>query len=192
MLAVGALALVILTIPIARAKSYAVEMRKGQLAYNQKDFKSAIEHLTKYTAAQPNDAYAHAMLGGAYQENKRYEEAAREYLRALELEPNYAFVQVNLARVYLALDKPEQAVEMFRASISRLEPNADDYFWYAMALKQAGDLSGAESAVRRAIELDPKDADNQSLLVEITEAKRTAAGSEKVTKKNVKAAQISR
>src|SRR5579864_3034341 len=172
-LIVAALAMVILFVPIAKAKSYAVEMRKGLLAYDQEDFKGAVEHLQKYAAARPNDAYGHAVLGSALHEAGRYNEAAQEYDRALQLQPDYAYVQVDLARVYLALDKPDKAVEMFKAGISRLDPDANNYYWYAQALKATGDLDGAEKAARRATDLDIKDAKAQSLLNEILEAKST-------------------
>jgi membrane associated rhomboid family serine protease/Flp pilus assembly protein TadD len=172
----AALAMVLLFIPVSNAKSYAGEMRKGLLAFDHKDFNSAIEHLKKYTAAQPNDAYGHAVLGSALHGGKRYDEAAREYEWALRLRPGYAFVQVNLGRVYLALDKPDKAIQMFRAGISRVDPDADNFYWYAVALKATGDLDGAEKAARQAINLDAKDVEAQSLLNEILEAEARTDG----------------
>jgi membrane associated rhomboid family serine protease len=177
-LTVAALAMVALFIPVARAKSYAVEMHKGLLALDHNNFNSAIHHLQKYAAAQPNDAYGHAVLGSALQGAKRYDESAREYEQSLQLIPRYPFVQVNLGKVYFALDRPDKAVQMFRAGISGIDPDADIYYWYAAALKATGDLDEAEKAVRQAIHLDAKGMEAQFLLNEILEAKTSTDGAE--------------
>ena len=171
---VSALALALLTIPVARAKSYAVELRKGQDSIEKKDYNSAIEHLKKYTAAQPDDPYGRALLGNAFQEAKRYNEAAEQYELGLKLMPRYPFIQVNLAKIYFQLNKPERAVELFRAAIPGMEPDADIYYWYAEALKAIGDLVEAETAVREAIRLNDKDFEAQSLLSEILNAEGKA------------------
>ena len=191
-LAFTALAVVLLVIPVSKAKSYAVELRKGSVSLDRKDFNGAIEHLKKYTAAQPDDAYGHALLGSALHSAKRYDDAAQEYELALTLYPGYGFVEVNLGRVYFALNKPDKAVQMFRAGISHVAADADNYYWYAAALKATGDLYGAEYAARRAIHLNAKDVEAQSLLNEIIKARNSSEKSEidthtAVKRKNTKA-----
>jgi membrane associated rhomboid family serine protease len=185
---VAALAVALLVIPVAKAGSYAAELREGQMLFERQDYNSAIEHLKKYTAARPEDAYGYAILGSALQQAKRYDEAAREYERGLALMPRYAFIQVNLAEVYLQMNKPDKAVELFRAGIPGVPPDADIYYYYAQALKATDDLAGAEGAARQAIHLDDKDAEAQGLLSEIlkAEAKTDAAQPGKKDAKNLK------
>lgn len=167
---VAALAVALLVIPVAKTKSYAAELGKGQTLFEQRDYNSAVEHLKKYTAAQPNDAYGHAFLGSALQQAQRYDEAVQEYERGLALMPRYPFIQVNLAEVYLRLNKPEKAVELFRAGVPGVPPDAGIYYAYAQALKTTGDLAEAETAARQAIHLNDKDVDAQFLLSEIVKA----------------------
>lgn len=174
-LAVAGLAMVILLFGVTKAKSYAIDLQRGTEALDKGDLGTAIERLKKYTEAQPNDAYGHAVLGSALHQQKSYAQAASEYEQALQLHPNYRFVQLNLARVYLALDKPDKAVPLFKAAIAGTDPDAGTYFSYAYALKETGDLDGAEGAVRRAIQLDSKNQDSLALLGEIIEAKSAKA-----------------
>jgi rhomboid protease GluP len=170
----SALVVALLMIPVAKAKQYAVELHKGEVFLEKKDYSSAIEHLKKYTDAQPDDPYGHALLGSAFQESKRYNEAAEQYERGLQLMPNYPFIQINLAKVYFQLDRPDKSVALFRAGIPGVPGDADTYYWYAQALKATGDLGEAEKAAREAIRLDDKDFEAHSLLSEILKAEGQA------------------
>jgi rhomboid protease GluP len=173
-MAVTAVAVALCVIPVARAKNYAVEFHKGEVAYDKHDYSSAIEHFQKYAAAQPDDPVGHALLGGSFQGVKRYDEAVAEYERGLALRPNYPFIQVNLGEVYLLLKQPDKAVQQFKAGIPGIKPKAPDYYLYAEALKESGSLAEAEQAAREAIRLDDKDAYAQSLLAEILKEEQSA------------------
>jgi rhomboid protease GluP len=173
-MAAAAMAVALFVIPVVKAKSYAVEWQKGQAAMGQQDYNSAIEHLKKYVAAKPEDAYGHAKLGWALHNAHRYDEAVQEYEKALQLEPDFPVVQVNLAQIYSFQNQPEKAVALFRAGMQGITPSTEAYYWYAKALEATGNLAEAEKAVRQAIRLDSKNADAQSLLTEIlkTEAEQ--------------------
>jgi cytochrome c-type biogenesis protein CcmH/NrfG len=118
-------------------------------------------------AAQPEDADGHANLGRALQNAHRFDEAAQEYEKALQLEPDLPVVEVSLAKIYSYQGQPEKAVERFRAGMPGIKPSASDYYSYARALQATGNLVEAEKAVRQATRLDSKDTDAQSLLTEI-------------------------
>ena len=94
-LAVSALVLLAVFIPVARAKAFAVEFGRGEAAFDHKDYKSAIEHLQRYTAARPDDDYAHATLGTALQATGRLDDAIHEYEHGLAINPDYHYIQIN-------------------------------------------------------------------------------------------------
>lgn len=160
-------------VPVARAKSYAVELHKGETALDHNDTTTAIQHLKAYASARPDDAYGHAILGSAFHEAKRYPEAVQEYERALALSPDYGYVQVNLAKVHAAMGDFEKAIELFQAGIPHVEPDSDAYYGFAFALKATGDLAGAETAARKAIQLNSKNQEAHSLLAEILAEQKT-------------------
>jgi rhomboid protease GluP len=166
-LALSAVLVILLFVPVIRAKQYAVEFGKGQAALDHDDLNAAIPHLEKYVAARPGDIRGHALLGWALYETKRYDDAVQEFERALAINPDDPYVEVNLAKIYAYQKKTDKALELFKKSMPRSEPDAVTFYWYASALKDAGRLPEAESNIRKAIQLDPKDLDAHRLLAEI-------------------------
>jgi len=65
--------------------------------------------LEKSIAINGRDASAHFELGAVLDRTRRYEEAAREWEMAAELEPTDPATQYRLSRVYDRLGKPEAA-----------------------------------------------------------------------------------
>jgi tetratricopeptide (TPR) repeat protein len=174
------IALLALFIPVAKAKQYAVDFSRGEAALDHNDLNTAIAHLQKYVAARPDDVIGHALLGSAFQQAERFDEAAREFERSLEIEPDYPYAQVSLARIYAYQKKTDKALELFARGMPRAEPDAPTFYMYAVALKDAGKLHDAETKIRRAIQLDPKYADAHKLLAEILamEGKKDEAAAE--------------
>jgi len=163
----SAIVLLVLFVPVAKAKQYAVEFGQGETALDHNDPNAAIAHLQKYVAARPDDAIGHALLGSAFQQAERFDEAASEFERSLAIEPDYPYAQVSLARIYAYQKKTDKALELFARGMPRAEPEAPAFYMYAIALRDAGKLPDAESKVRRAIELDPKYSPAHKLLAEI-------------------------
>jgi rhomboid protease GluP len=177
----SAIVLLVLFVPVAKAKQYAVELGQGQAALDHHDPAAAIPHFQKYVAARPDDAEGHALLGSAFRQSNRPDEAAQEYERGLKIEPDDPYMQVNLARIYAFQKKTDKALPLFRKGMPAIEPHAASFYWYADALKDAGNLTEAERNSRRAVQLDPKDVDAHELLAEILslEGKKEEAAAEK-------------
>jgi rhomboid protease GluP len=166
-LAVSAVVVILLFVPVIGAKQYAVEFGKGQTAFNHNDPNAAIPHLQKYVAAGPDNAAGHALLGAAYHRANRLDEAAEEYERGLTIKPDDPYMQVYLAEIYAYQKKTDKAVALFRKGIPGSAPDPGIFYWYAEALKDAGNLTEAESNSRRAVQLDLKSIDAHKLLAEI-------------------------
>jgi rhomboid protease GluP len=166
-LAISAVLVILLFVPVIRAKQYAVEFAQGESALDHNDLNASISHLQKYVAARPNDVVGHALLGAAFQQAERLDEAVKEFERSLEIEPDYPYAQVGLARIYAYQKKTDRALALFAKGLPRVEPDAPSFYMYAVALKDAGKFPDAESEVRRAIQLDPKYADAYKLLAKV-------------------------
>ena len=167
-MAVSALVLLVLFVPVAKAKAYSVEFGKGQDALEHDDFKTAIPHLQKYVAARPEDANGHILLGSALQQAHRFDEATQEYERALAMDPDNPYVEVNLAKIYAYQKKTDKALVLFKKGIPQSEDEDPSAFYmYATALKNAGKLTEAESNIRKSLQLDPKNINAHRLLAEI-------------------------
>lgn len=180
-LAVSAVMVILLFVPMISAKQYAVEFGKGQAALDHDDLNAAIPHLQKYVAARPGDVRGHALLGWTLYETKRYDDAVQEFERGLAIVPDDPYLEVNLAKIYAYQKKTDKALDLFKKGMPRSRPDAVNFYWYASALKDAGNLTEAESNSRRAVQLDPKDIDAHKLLAEILtlEGRKDEAAAEK-------------
>ena len=176
----SAIVLMVLFVPVAKAKQYAVEFAQGETALDHNDTNAAIAHLQKYVAARPDDVIGHALLGSAFQQAERFDEAAKEFERSLEIDPDYPYAQVSLARIYAYQKKTDKALELFAKGLPGVEPEAPAFYLYAIALRDAGKLPEAESKIRRAIQLDPKYVDAHKLLAAVLtlEGKKEEAAAE--------------
>jgi rhomboid protease GluP len=176
----SAVMLVVLFVPVARAKQYAIEFGKGRAALDHDDTNAAIAHLQKYVAARPEDIIGHMLLGAALQQAQRFDEAAQEFERGLAINPDNPYMEVNLAKIYAYQKKTDKALALFKKGMPRSEPDASASYWYASALKDAGKFTEAESNVRRATQLDAKNIDAHKLLAEILtlEGKKNEATTE--------------
>ena len=178
--AVSTLVILLLCVPIARAKAYAVEFGKGQLAFDQKDYKATVEHMQMYVSERPDDAYGRALLGASFQSLGRFDDAAREYERGLAINPDDHYIQVALGEIYVWQHHPEKAVPLFRQGINKMPNDAQAMYYYASALAQTGDWTDAETALRKSIALDDKAIESHQLLSEVLkiEGKTAEAGKE--------------
>lgn len=166
-LAVTALMLLIILVPVKKAKAYAVELSQGEQAVARKDWNSAIEHYQRYVSLNPNDSAGHGSLGSAYQSAERLDDAVREYQRALELEPDMPWVEVNLADIYAYQGKSAEAVALYRRSISEVDADATEYWRYGAALYSLQKYEEAENALQKSLALDQNDAGVHELLAHV-------------------------
>ena len=164
----SALIIVLVFVPVARAKSWAPELMRAEDAVDQKNFNEALSHLKRYTSSRPDDAYGHAMLGYTLEQLQRNEEAAAEYERTLAIEPDFAAVQVSLADLYVQKHKLKEAVPLYRKGLPQTkDADAHSYFNYAEALKETGSLQEAESALQHCLGMDDNNIQAHELLAEV-------------------------
>lgn len=100
------------------------------------------------TAAEHND------LGVAYEAQGRLDLAAREYRRALKLDPRFGRAHLNLGNVEAASGRWSTAEREYRRALVALPGDPDPPNNLAMALlRRPGGLAEAESLAVRAVTL---------------------------------------
>jgi tetratricopeptide (TPR) repeat protein len=103
---------------------------------------------------------------------KRYEEAAAEYLKALEVAPQAGSLYLEAAEAELEAGYPDRAVIHARRA-TELEPgNADAHRTLGEASYRNEDLAGAVQALERASALRPDDGELRSRLETVEKALR--------------------
>jgi adenylate cyclase len=73
-----------------------------------------------------NEAEVHRIMGSINLEFRNYAKAEQHFLRAIELNPNHAYIVARTAELYNMLNEPAKAMEMLDRS-KRLDPFLPDY-----------------------------------------------------------------
>ena len=93
------------------------DLAQAQKQIAQKDWKSAVVTLEKYTKANPTDAEGFNLLGYSLRNVKRYPEAIQNYQEALRLDPKHRGAHEYLGQAYVHTKELDKA----RALLSNLE-----------------------------------------------------------------------
>ncbi|MBE7385060.1 MAG: tetratricopeptide repeat protein [Leptolyngbya sp. SIO1E4] len=152
LLAIG-FSLTTLTItPPALVQAQSVEdlYRQAAAAYRTGDYSQAETILQQILQLTPDDAIAHAGLGGVLSVQGRDEEAEEAFRQALLLDPNNAFAYTGLGEFLREQGRDEEAEDILREAI-RLDPNdALAYNNLGTALERQGREAEAEAAFEEA------------------------------------------
>ncbi|MGE4358190.1 MAG: tetratricopeptide repeat protein, partial [Candidatus Omnitrophota bacterium] len=112
----------------------AVEYRlKGYLAWQNKDYDEAIKYLQKACLLDTCYAPPHNDLGIIYEMKGWLERAEKEYLRALDIDPNYGEAIMNLALLYISQGLTDKAIGYLQKRIE-IGPAGDPWVLKAKSL----------------------------------------------------------
>lgn len=125
----------------------------------EEDWGDAKDHLEETLDIYNEHAEAWYQLGRIHERENDLDDAAEAYENSLEADSQFVLPLLRLAS--MALDKQDMNA-VLRHSSNILQINPDDYptayYFYGVANLQTGDLAEAEAAGRRALELDPNNA----------------------------------
>ena len=109
-------------------------LERGLLLYQQSRYELAEQELRQALAADPDDAYSHALLALCLTEQKQLKEATDEAQRAVHQAPDDPFSHYALAKVLYDRDRLDEAVTAISESV-RLDPNDADYHAMLAAIR---------------------------------------------------------
>ncbi len=95
-------------------------------------------------------------LGNLYFQAAKYEEAAGQYEDALIKFPHFRDAKINLGRVYLLLERTDDAVKVYQELVRDGIADAETYNLLGHAFMMEGKSVSAETAYRHALMLDEK------------------------------------
>lgn len=109
----------------AKSRLYTEEGSKQLLRYS--DYKKAEETLTKAIKYDKNNFEAYYYRGCAKVNAMKYQEAIEDFLKAVELKPDYADAYFNLGRTYYLIHNEDKACEYYKLADQYGRPNLEDY-----------------------------------------------------------------
>ncbi len=122
---------------------------------NKKQFSLAEEDIHKAIAVDPQSQLGYVQLGNLKFAQKQYSDASKAYQDALNRDPNSTDALRGLINTYLAQNQPDMAVAAANAQIAKAPSNASFYYLLGSVLfRDKKDLSGAEAAFTRSLQLD--------------------------------------
>jgi tetratricopeptide (TPR) repeat protein len=117
----------------------------------QEVFRDAFAYWTDATRDAQFGPIAHVNLGQLYEADNRLADARREYLRALERDPDTPKAHNNVGVVLMKLERADLALMHFREETKRHPWNADAWFNLGLFAEMQGDVSEARRYYQRAI-----------------------------------------
>jgi tetratricopeptide (TPR) repeat protein len=117
----------------------------------------AVRILEQAVKLVPGNHRAHNSLGSAYLIDLRLEDAADEFQRALELDPNDEYANVNLGNLARSVGNYKRAVEFYNKQLDLKADDSEAHGGLAIALLELGRDEEAEVEQKRAVDLAPGD-----------------------------------
>ncbi|MGD1021559.1 MAG: tetratricopeptide repeat protein [Candidatus Sulfotelmatobacter sp.] len=126
---------------------------------NRQRYSDAQQDLTKAMGLAPGSPAPYVFMGDLYQAQRQYPEAIKFFYQALDKDAASTDALQGIMKVYLAQKQTDQAVAAARAQIAKSPETSGFHDLLGTALSEKKDWSGAEAALRKAIELDKNNAD---------------------------------
>ena len=117
----------------------------------------------KLVQLRPADADAHVMLGNAYTEMERRQEAIACYQEALTLDPNSFDAHLGMGKAHFDQGSYAEAIASYRKALKIRPRSANAHLSLGLALSNAGKYDEAMQAFQKAKELDPGVVEGQVL-----------------------------
>jgi tetratricopeptide (TPR) repeat protein len=127
----------------------------GALSLEQNDIGAAIEHLTSYTAFQPQSADGWIKLGNAQTRARRLDQAERCYKNALERRPRDAEALNGLGNVAFHRRRTQEALSLFTSALGENAKYAPAVFNIAVVHQSQNNRQQALDELKQYASLAP-------------------------------------
>lgn len=120
---------------------------------------------------EPGNVKHHASVGVLNARLKRPDAAEKAFKRVIQLVPQNAAGYEGLARLYMSTNTKLADAKAMAEMAAKLSPSAWSHFILCEACKRTADLAGARAAIKKAVELEPRNADYRRLYEQLRERK---------------------
>jgi Flp pilus assembly protein TadD len=125
----------------------------------REDFTAALAFFKDAVKDAPEDPDAWFRLGLCYEKAGEKDEAITQYLKAVELKPDFVTALNNMGAVYIGQGRYDRAAEVLRKAVKADPNHSASHGNLAVACVQQKDWPGALDAARNAVRLNANDAE---------------------------------
>ena len=138
-----------------RQPSVAVVDLLGQAYYGERRYEEATAAFRSFAGAVAGDRRAHFMLGQSLLAEGKVEEARKPLQESLRLDPAYVEPLNMLATLDAQSGRLGQAVDRVQLQMEQIDPTGGHYFSLGMLYLASNQMDHAETALLKAVELQP-------------------------------------
>lgn len=138
------------TVPV-----FDTEYLRGYVAAARGDHGTALKHLQIAEQAQPSRPGLHIQIGDVYTGLRQWQKAGQAFHKALAIEPENAYAELGLARVYHCQRQPRPAIRHAIQAISLVYEFPMAHFVLGRSLAQLRKYDEAERALQIALRQNP-------------------------------------
>ncbi|MBI4850339.1 MAG: tetratricopeptide repeat protein [Acidobacteria bacterium] len=148
------------------AQSY-IYLNLARIYHKRKDYPQSIKSFRRAIELSLPDALLNQELAVILAESGNLNEAKTQLEKAIELKPNFAEAQYNLAIILTSLNKPQEALKYFYLATLSEPNNIITYNFYGKALLNEGQFQEAANEFLKAINLAKTSEPKNILLAEL-------------------------
>lgn len=116
----------------------------------------AMASLTHFEQLEPNSARSHLLLGDIYRQRGRFDDAQKEYAKALELSPNDPAALLGLASAYFDDAKIDQTIATAQKALAVNPDDPETNLLMGEALMTQHNFSAAEPFLVKSLNAKPQ------------------------------------
>lgn len=133
-------------------------VKRGELAFYNKLYNSAIKYINDGLKADVNFAEGYFWKGMVYVEQKNQEKAISSFLTCIEQDPEYTEAYMQLA--LLQLETNPKLAHQYLSNVLKLDTShLEAYYARGMLLQEQGYLDSAQTDYDKILAIDPKHID---------------------------------
>jgi tetratricopeptide (TPR) repeat protein len=117
----------------------------------------AISRAEQYVATNPDDPIGHLILGSLRADDRRYDDAKKEFERAAQLKPTLVMAQTRLGDTYRALGNMPEAIRAYERATTLQPGSATLHTLLGNLYDQQNNKELAEKQYQAALTADPND-----------------------------------
>ena len=131
----------------------------GVLAYQQSQFKHALDFISRAIQSQSQKSLYHFNLGLVHQKLGNVNDSIAAYQRAIELKPNYEEAYTNLGNVLRTNGDLAAAIMAYRQALRAKPDSSAGFNNLGVVLKEQGHRNEAIEAYQQAVRLNQQNAE---------------------------------
>jgi tetratricopeptide (TPR) repeat protein len=149
---------------IAMASKIREEIRRylfrnyADWSYYSKKHKFCVRFCDCIIEIDPEDASAYSNRGNAYSSLNQFQDAIKNYTKAIEIDPEYASAYSNRGLAYSDLNQFQEAIKDYTKAVEIDPELAQAYYNRGLAYSDLNQFQQAINDYTKAIEIDPEDA----------------------------------